>query len=292
RGAGPSGRVLSPESFGRMVRPAVRVDPLEPVSYGYGLFVRRVDGRTVVRHTGGMLGFTSSLVANLDAGVGVVVLTNVARAEARPTEISDFVLRTLLAAGSGEALPDVPATDRTRVPNAREYARSFVSAEGDRLTFVAEDERLFLVRGGARFAMEGRGEDRFWLDHPDYDLHLLTFGRQGGRVVEASYGPSWWVAEGYDGPRTFDTPKEWRALPGHYRSAHPWMNNVRVFVRKGKLWISTPDGTERLLVPLEAGLFQVGEERTPEVVLFDAVVGGRAQRANISGVDFYRFFTP
>lgn len=292
RGAGPSGRILSPEGFTRMVRPAVRVRPLEPVFYGFGFFVRRVDGRTLIRHTGGMLGFTSALVADLDSCAGVIVLTNVARAEARPTEISDFVLRTLIAAARGEPLPEVPAADRTRVPDARDYAGAFLSPEGDRLVFTAEEERLFLVRGGNRFALEPRGEDRFWIDHPDYGLHLLSFGRQGGRVVEAAYGPSWWGAEGYDGPRTFEAPKEWRALPGHYRAAHPWMNNFRVFLRKGRLWMTTPDGTERPLVPLEAGAFRIGEERTPEVIRFDLVVGGRAQRANLSGVDFYRFFTP
>jgi len=292
RGAAPSGRILSPESFERMVRPAVRVSPLEPTYYGYGFFVRRADGRTQIRHTGGMLGFTASLAADLERGTGVVVLTNVARAEARPTEISDFVLRTVLAAGAGEPLPEIPAVDRTRIPDARDYAQTFVSVGGDRLVFVAEEDRLFLVRGEARFALERRGEDRFWVDHPDFGLNFLSFGRQSGRVVEAFYGPSWYKADGYDGPRSFSSPKEWLAFRGHYRAAHPWTNNFRVFLRKGKLWMSTPDGTERLLVPLEAGLFQIGEERTPEVLRFDAVVGGKAQRANVSGVDFYRFFTP
>lgn len=292
RGAAPSGRILSTESFERMVRPWVRVSPFEPTFYGYGLFVRRIDGRTLVRHTGGMLGFTSSLVADLEGGTGVVVLTNVARAEARPTEISDFVVRTLRAAERGEPLPEVSTVDRTRIPDAQDYARAYLSATGDRLEIVADGERLFLARSGSRYPLERRGEDRFWVDHPDFSLFFLTFGRQGGRIVEAAYGPAWYVAAGYDGPRTFDVPREWLAFRGHYRSAHPWTNNFRVFVRKAKLWMSMPDGTERLLVPLEAGLFRIGEERAPEVLRFDAVVGGWAQRASLSGVEFYRFFTP
>ena len=292
RGAAPSGRILSAESFERMVRPAVRVSPLEPTFYGYGFFVRKDDGRTLLRHTGGMLGFTSVLAADLDRGAGVVVLTNVARAEARPTEISDFVLRTLLAAENAEPLPEISAIDRTRTPEAREYARTFVSAGGERLVLVAEESRLYLVRGGARFVLERRGEDRFWVDHPDFGLFLLSFGRQGGRVVEAFYGPSWYVADGYEGPRSFDAPKEWLPFRGHYRAANPWTNNFRVFLRKGNLWMSTPDGTERRLVPLEGGLFRIGEERTPEVLRFDALVEGWAQRASLSGVEYYRFFTP
>ena len=91
---------------------------------------------------------------------------------------------------------------------------------------------------------------------------------------------------------TPDAPKEWLPFRGHYRAANPWTNNFRVFLRKGKLWMSTPDGTERRLVPLEGGLFRIGEERTPEVLRFDAIVEGWAQRASLSGVEYYRFFTP
>jgi len=292
RGVGLSGRILSAESFDRLVRPWVRVSPFDVTAYGYGFFVRSVEGRTVIRHTGGMLGFTSALAADLDAGLGVVVLANVARADARPTEAADFVLRTLLAAEKGRALPDVPEEDRARVPNARDYARTFVAPGGERLVIAAADERLFLVQDGARFPMEARGEDRFWVGHPDFGLYFLRFGRQNGRVVEASCGPSWYAAEEYDGPRAVSLPKEWAAFRGHYRSAHPWENNFRVFFRKGKLWMETPDGAERVLVPLEPGRFRIGEERSPETVHFDEVVGGWALRARLSGAEFYRFFTP
>jgi D-alanyl-D-alanine carboxypeptidase len=292
RGTGPSGRIFSAESFDRLVRPWVRVSPFDVTAYGYGFFVRSVEGRTVVRHTGGMLGFTSALAADLDGVRGVVVLTNVARADARPTDVADFVLRTLVAAQKGGALPDLPKEDRARDPNARDYAGTFVAPGGDRLVFEAAEERLFLVRSGGRFPMEARGEDRFWVGHPDFGLYFLRFGRQNGRVVEALYGPSWYAADGYDGQRAFSLPREWAAFRGHYRSAHPWVNNFRVFFRKGKLWMETPDGAERILMPLEPGLFRIGEERTPETVRFDEVVGGWAQRANLSGAEFYRFFTP
>jgi hypothetical protein len=70
------------------------------------------------------------------------------------------------------------------------------------------------------------------------------------------------------------------------------VNSFRVFFRKGKLWMESPDGAERILVPLEPGLFRIGEERTPETLRFDEVIGGWAQRANLSGAEFYRFFTP
>jgi CubicO group peptidase (beta-lactamase class C family) len=292
RGAAPSGRILSEKAFARMVRPWVRVSPLDPWSYGYGFFVRRAEGRTLLRHTGGMLGFTSALTADLERGIGVVVLTNVARADARPTAIAAFVLRALLADAAGEPLPEIPAEDRTAVPGAREYAGTFVSPSGDRLDLSADGDRLFLVRGGERHPVEPRGEDQFWVDHPDFALFLLRFGRQNGRPVEAGYGPHWFVSETYEGPRSFDPPKEWSGYRGHYKATHPWTNNFRVFLRRGRLWMEMPGGDERLLVPIEDGLFRIGEERQPETVRFDEVAGGWAQRAVVSGVAYYRFFTP
>ena len=45
-------------------------------------------------------------------------------------------------------------------------------------------------------------------------------------------------------------------------------------------------------MPLGDGLFGVGDERVPERLRFDAVVEGKALRANLSGCDYYRSFSP
>jgi hypothetical protein len=52
-------------------------------------------------------------------------------------------------------------------------------------------------------------------------------------------------------------------------------------------------GSEELLVPIDDGSFRVGSaEQEPERIRFKAVAEGRALRANLSGCDYYRFFTP
>jgi hypothetical protein len=53
------------------------------------------------------------------------------------------------------------------------------------------------------------------------------------------------------------------------------------------------DGSSRTpLAPLGDDLFRVGEpEWTPERLRFDTIVGGRAQRAVLSGTPYYRAFT-
>ena len=73
--------------------------------------------------------------------------------------------------------------------------------------------------------------------------------------------------------------------------------NFRVVLRKGELriiWPSEPDGfsPDDVLVPLPDGSFRVGaDEDGPERVRFDTIVNGAAWRANVSGCDYFRFFT-
>jgi len=47
-------------------------------------------------------------------------------------------------------------------------------------------------------------------------------------------------------------------------------------------------GAEDPLTPLGEVDFRVGEGWSPERLRFDAVVDGRALRANLSGADYYR----
>lgn len=77
-------------------------------------------------------------------------------------------------------------------------------------------------------------------------------------------------------------------FPGRYRSYNPWLAGFRV-VRRGKsLAIVYPRGQEEPLTRLPGGAFRVGAEWSPERLRFDAVVEGRALRANLSGADYYR----
>ena len=292
RGAGPSGRLLSEESFRLLVEPAIHVSPFDPPAYGYGFFVRGSDGHTLIRHTGVTTGMSAILEADLENGIGVVVLQNSAAVEATPGPLGDYVMRALRAAATRRPLPEPVRRPSGAVENPAEYTGTFDAADGQRLAFAVAEGRLVLEHRGTRVPLEQRGPDVFLADHPDFALHLLRFGRQGDRVVEVTHGAAWLCSGKYQGPRAFAPPKEWAAFSGHYRSANPWLSNFRVFVRKGKLWMSAPGGAESLLVPAEPGSFQVGEEHTVERIRFDTLVKGRALRANLSGVDFYRTFTP
>jgi hypothetical protein len=157
----------------------------------------------------------------------------------------------------------------------------------------ALEGKLVMHNDGVRVELEQRGEDRFYVPHRGWERYLLHFGREEGQVVEASFGPEWFAADGYSGPREFQIPPEWSAYPGHYRSHNPWYSNFRIFQRKDRLWLVHPSGEEEALDPLGDGLFRAGaEEHSPERLRFDTVVDGQALRANLSGCEYYRTFTP
>lgn len=289
RGAVPEGRILSEESFRLLTQRTIRAHENE--YSGYGLGIREVDGRTIVWHGGGMIGYASMLLGDLDEGLGAVVFVN---GPGDPGRVAQFALAAVRAALRGDELPPVPEPESpTRTENASDYAGIFIAPDGRRWVFEAKAERLLLVRGSERIALEPRGTDRFYVPHPDFSLYLLRFGRDAKeQVVEASFGSAWFTHESYAGPREFDVPALWHAYTGHYRAAQSWLSNFRVVLRKGRLWIALPPGGEEELVELGPGLFQVGTEETAERLRLDTVVEGKALRANFSGVDFYRSFTP
>jgi len=292
-GRGPQGRIVSEESFKLMTRPIIALPEGEEEPggfYGYGLDIGQEDGHAIIGHSGGMVGYYSAMRADLDDGLGVVVLIN---GPGDPVEMARFALKLLRAAYRGGDLPALPSIpDPTHVENAADYAGIY-RAEGRALTVAAEGERVVIDCGGERAALERRGEDRFYAPHPDLTHFLLRFGREEGQVVELCHGPDRYVTDRCAGLPAVDPPVEWLAYPGHYRSHNPWYTNFRVVLRQGKLLLIEPWGGEEALVPLEGGLFRIGEdERSPERLFFDVFVDGRVIRANLSGCDYFRTFTP
>ena len=292
-GRGSGGRVLSEESFQLMTQRVIQLplgDEDHGDYYGCGLQIGGGEGHTIIGHGGGMVGYYASILADLDDGLGVVVLTN---GPGEPVEIARFALDLLRSAVHVKQLPSLPQTSvPTCIGQPADFAGRYESESGA-FTLAVQGERLIFVRDGDRVALEGQGEDRFYVPHPGFSRHLFRFGREDGEVVEAFYGSDWYVNERYRGPTRFDFPTEWAAYAGHYRSHNPWYTNFRVVMRKGKLYLVEPAGDEEVLVPLGNGVFRIGhDDRSPERLCLYSILNGRALRANLSGCDYYRTFTP
>ncbi|WP_406529387.1 serine hydrolase domain-containing protein [Streptomyces sp. I8-5] len=94
-------------------------------------------------------------------------------------------------------------------------------------------------------------------------------------------------------PRADPPPPPWEPFVGHYRCHNPWLPGLRVIARDGRLWARMGDGDEQMLTQLPDGSFRIGaDERSPERLRFDTVIGGTATRATHSGCALYRSFTP
>ena len=291
-GAGPRGRLLSPDGFALLRAPHTEIEP--DVSYGYGLVDYELDGRRIFGHGGDMVGYVSAMLGDAEAGVGVVDFVN-GMSDATP--VAEFALRAVVAARRGEALPDLPAAHPDS--DVAEYAGLYRGERGE-LTVALDGGRLIATVNGSddRIPLAPTTApaiaDAFVADHPGFALFPLRFGRDGaGSVTELAHGGDWYATDAYEGARTFDVPAEWRAYVGHYRSWNPWIPNFRIVARKAELRQLYAAGWEYVLTPDSDG-FRIGDDpHSPERITFDTVVAGQALRARLAGgADYYRFFMP
>jgi hypothetical protein len=260
--------------------------------YGYALVAYPIDGHVYLGHGGGNTGYTAHILADIDEGLGVVHLSNRRTESEMVFQSADYALKALTAASHHREIPPLPSTADTRyIPNAAEYVGTYRAGDSI-LRFTSEDEKLLLNYDGKLIPLEQRSDDYFYIGHPDLDLFLLEFKRDGGNVVEVFHGSQWYINDCYKGPRQFDYPAEWEAYTGHYRTRNPEMSNFRVVLRKGILTMLGPTGAVEPLRPLVDGLFRIGDEReSPETLQFDSVVEGHALRASYSGCPYFRTFT-
>ena len=291
RGALPKGRLLSEEGFALFTKAAID-SPYrgEPASYGYGIWVSDIEGHTRLRHTGGMVAFSSSIDVDITGNIGAFASVNANLRGYRPVAVTKYAIELFNASAAGKPLPDPPAPPAApdEVKNATDYAGTFTALDGKKLELAAEGNKLVLVHANRRIVLERVGGDRFLVKHPDFDTYLLGFVRENQQVTQAVYGPDWYLGEKYTGPKTFETKKEWEAFVGHYNNDSPWYGDTRVVMRKGQLFV---DGVQPL-VPRGDGKFGIGDPEAPDWISFESIVDGRAMRLNFSGIIFRRVFTP
>lgn len=291
RGRGPKGPILSEESFALFSKPYIPAPSFgEGASYGYGIAIQPVEGRTLLRHTGGMVSFSSAMQVDLDAGFGAFASVNASLAGYRPNPVAAYALAALRADRDGKTMPPMPEPDDPyKQPNAADYAGTFTAPDGRKLVLTREGDLLRLTWKGESIPLERLAPDTFIVSHPDFALFTLGFVRDDkNAVTEAIYGEDWYAGERYKGPRTFETPAEWRAFAGHYRNDSPWEGSARIVLRNGRLWA----GGDTPLAPLGGGLFRIGDEEfSPDRVRFGSVVNGRALVATFNGVDYRRIET-
>jgi CubicO group peptidase (beta-lactamase class C family) len=297
RGAGPKARVLSEKAFDLFTKPVIK-SPFrgEDASYAYGLWVSDTNAHTLLRHTGGMVAFSSAMYADVTEGIAAFASVNASRLPGgyRPIAVVRYALALISAASQGKDLPDAPPPPpaSTSIKNAADYTGTFTlaSAAGHRkLVLTSEGDQLTLNYAGSRIILEPAGRDTFFVKHPDFELFFLGFSREKDVVVEAFHGDDWWTNERYAGPKKFDYPKDWDAYTGHFHSDSPWYGSVRVVIRKGELLV----GGDQPMAAIEPRVFRpAGDPSDADRLVFDTFANGQALRMTFSGIEFFRAFTP
>jgi CubicO group peptidase (beta-lactamase class C family) len=290
RGVGPRGRVVSEAAFERFSTGYVQDGSAR---YGYGMWVSETGGRTVLMHSGGMVGFGAFLIADTTADLGAVSLVN------GPTDgssVARYALAVARALRDGGEIPEPPDPSMSPVAGPiADYVGRYTSPSGGWIGFVRQGESALALETPNRIVpLEPRGEDTFYTVDPEFDRYFFVFERdESGAVVAASHGPAWYFNSAYDGPTDFEVPAAWQRVEGRYRSWSPWLPYFEVFARTGRLILVTGEGGESssgetMLLEESPGVFQIGEGPTPERLSFHEVVDGQALTADWSGHVFFR----
>jgi len=287
-GKGVDGDVLSKENFHLMTTPIE--GSYGDYAHGYGIFIKEhqdYDGHKFIWNGGEMIGYHAIMMGDMVDGIGVVIFIN---GEAYGEAESDFAFKVLNAVLHGKDFPEFPPpqSSRTVVTDPDSYTGSFTSPKKN-FQLHAEKDQLIMLYNGDRILLEQWYPGVFCVPHPDFERSLLKVTTEEDTPTEATHGPDWFWVEGYEGLTTFEYPSEWDACMGHYHTYSPWMNDFRIYVRKGQLYIQWWGMFESPLTLLNDGSFRYGEaEYSPDRLRFDCIVAGKATRANLSGAEYYR----
>lgn len=291
RGAGPRGALLTPGGFASMATPYIEPDDgLHTGGYGHGLNVEDVGGHTYIGHQGGMVGYYTSMLMDMDLGMGVMVMVN---GPGEPEEVARFAMEALRNQSEGRPPPAVPGRDQVyEVAEPSGYVGAYADGQAC-MEVTAQGSGLLLRCAEGEVRLEPREGDSFLADLPGLELFLLEFEKKDGVIDRVHHGSRTYVREGAESSSLPEQDASRRVFEGHYRSHNPWLSNFRVVNRRGGLFFIHPAGKSEPMTPIGDLEFRVGDEKSPERVRFSCIVDGKAMAATLSGGGrFGRTFTP
>lgn len=266
--------------------------PVTSSQYGLGINVETIAGRRCLSHGGGMIGYSSFVLADPEADLGIAVLTN----GNGDYPIGQVIARLAHGLLTAPAVPP-PSLDlglgSGRPGFVSAMLGTFHGALGE-VCIAAEPEGLIITCGGVAGRVFRSWSTRFATDHPALRRFPLNF-------TDGAEGPVWtW---GGDCLRR-DPPKQTKAETsplaahiGRYRSYSPWFPTFRLVLRAGRLVLIAPGGVEAPsedmdLIAVAPGIFRIGaDERLPERLLMGPEIDGRTVWVLRDGCRYSRMST-
>jgi D-alanyl-D-alanine carboxypeptidase len=282
-GKGPHGRIVSAEGFALFATPFIDAEEFGPgAKYGYGIAVDTLDGHKLLRHTGGMESFASSIQVDLDGKVGAFASINAMQGY-RPNPVTKYAIQMMRAEAEKKPLPPAEALpDPMEIADAAEFVGSYAGESGP-VQVVAEGKALYVVTGGVRVRLARAGADTFVATEEAWQDYPWVFGREkavgsgtSAKVSELMFGPKWYTNAAYSGPKSFATAKSLAAFVGLYDSG---TGGLEAYLVKGSLVVGGV-----VMEALGEGLFRFSDEpNNPETMEFLHIVDGRAQVVVLNG---------
>jgi hypothetical protein len=290
--------VLSAETFARITSPlaptgeptycVTGVAPVEESRYAMGINVERIGGHRCVSHGGGMVGYSTFMLVDTDAGFGVSVLTN-----ANGDTLASHLLARVIHADLVSALEGRPPASISLGHGPIEAHKTGV------FTSPTASLEVRATTQGARVLFGGAEADLVALAHGRYVTTLAPLRRFH---LDWSDDESWtWGEETFSrfgAPRAATPTPEARELTGHYRSFSPWFPEFRIIARGTRLLLVAPGGVEAPsdevdLVALSADEYRLGEDPwLPERLRVVARRGGEVVSVERDGCVYTRVFSP
>ena len=249
--------------------------------YGNGLISLDVEGRPCFRHTGGILGFSSAFTLDKETGVGCYASVNVGGAgNYRPTEITEYALPLVRAAGNGSPLPAVGGPKPPAlIKDAARFTGRWFSADGSELVIAERGGALSVTSRGLERPLRSGGESGFVTDHPALDPNALVFESNASvlRLGNRLFGR-------HSAPAAQPPSPRLAALTGVYYSPGAWSSRPRVFAIGERLFV----GTEEVVETSDGSWRFKSPNLASERLWFQHPIGGRPQVLNFSGSLFNR----
>ena len=283
-GKGSHGRIVSEEGFALFATPFIEAEEFGPgAHYGYGIAVDTLDGHKLLRHTGGMQSFASSMQVDLDAKVGAFASINAMQGY-RPNPVTKYAIQSMRAEAEKKPLPkSEPLPDPLEISDATDYAGAY-SGESGTVQVVAEGRSLYVISGRTRIQLARVAGDTFVATDEAWQSYPWAFGREKtavatatGKVSEMGFGAKWYTNAAYTGPKTFAMPGPLAVFVGVYYSRTNGL--LEAYILKGLLVVGGIT-----LEPLGEGIFRFSDEpNNPETIEFLHVIDGHAQLAILNG---------
>jgi len=185
------GRVIGRESLRQMMTPATFAGSTPRHPYGFGLYVWRVRGETMIGHTGQINGFASILAYLPARDITIVALANDDNFDARTFG------RRLAAIALGRPYPLVRATP-IDAATMRALAGSYRISDTETETLSIRDGRLYAQRSGRNQIPLQMGTDGRFYFVPDELTYLAPVRDAAGAVMRLDY-----VENGEESPQAW-----------------------------------------------------------------------------------------